>query len=510
LGVNSSAPSQQSRCHPNAVVNIPNRLTRWVFALLVIAAAVIRLVHLNGSLLSFHPTRQYRSAIIARACYYDARADVPEWARTVAAANRAMQPAGEPPVMEWLTCAAWHAIGDERLEIPHAIAVLAWMLGVIPLYLLATRVAPGSASVIAVALYLFLPYAIVASGAFQPDPLMTCCSLWALLALVRHAEDPRAHRMYVAAALIAIAALVKPMSVFLTLPVMASLAIAREGVLRAIADRRLWLLLALSVLPPGLYYGHSAMFGTLANDQMRLRFVPSLVATPFFWSGCWTMIQRVFTAPLFLGAVAGALLARSPLPRALLIGLFTGYALFAFAFTYHVPTHDYYHLPYTAAVALGLTQLFGMRRSHTWLVIAIAAAIAVGGVLEVSRRVDSGDPSRIARYEAIGELVQHDTRVVFLDGYYGYPLMYHGQISGDAWPTIDDLRAEAIDGRPVVDARTRIVRDYGRLQPRYFVVTDLESFDAQPDLQQFLDASAEVIQSTPTDRVFRFTQDGRR
>jgi hypothetical protein len=339
---------------------------------------------------------------------------------------------------------------------------------------------------------------------------MTCCSLWALLALMRHADDPRSDRMYVAAALIAIAALIKPMSVFLTVPVMASLAIAREGVSRAIADRRVWLLLALSLLPPGLYYGHSTVFGTLANDQMRLRFVPSLVATPFFWSGCWTMIQRVFTAPLFLTAVAGALLARSPLPRALLIGLFAGYVLFAFAFTYHVPTHDYYHLPYTAAVALGLTQLFGMRRSRTWFVIAVAAAIVVWGVVDSSRRVDRGDAARIGRYEAIGDLVRHDTRVVFLDGYYGYPLMYHGQISGDAWPTIDDLRAESIDGRPMVQAPARFVRDYLSLRPRYFVVTDLESFDSQPDLQEFLDARAELIESTPTDRVYRFTADRRR
>ncbi len=33
---------------------------------------------------------------------------------------------------------------------------------------------------------------------------------------------------------------------------------------------------------------------------------------------------------------------------ALLAALWIGYAAFAFAFTYHMPTHDYYHWPYIA------------------------------------------------------------------------------------------------------------------------------------------------------------------
>ena len=45
-------------------------------------------------------------------------------------------------------------------------------------------------------------------------------------------------------------------------------------------------------------------------------------------------------------------------------------------------------------------------------------------------------------YTEIGNLTQHSTKVLFLDAEYGYPLMYHAQISGDAWPNADDLAAE--------------------------------------------------------------------
>ena len=93
-------------------------------------------------------------------------------------------------------------------------------------------------------------------------------------------------------------------------------------------------------------------------------------------------------------------------------------------------------------------------------------------------------------YEEIGELTAHDTRALFLDTEYGYALMYHGQISGDSWPNRDDLAAEAIDGRPAVDAETRYVRDYADWGPRYFVVTDLGSLEASPDLQEMLERRA--------------------
>ena len=107
-------------------------------------------------------------------------------------------------------------------------------------------------------------------------------------------------------------------------------------------------------------------------------------------------------------------------------------------------------------------------------------------------------------YEEIGELTAHDTRALFLDTEYGYALMYHGQISGDSWPNRDDLAAEAIDGRPSVDAETRYLRDYADWGPRYFVITDLGSLEASPDLQDMLERRATPVGITDRYRVYRF------
>ena len=89
-------------------------------------------------------------------------------------------------------------------------------------------------------------------------------------------------------------------------------------------------------------------------------------------------------------------------------------------------------------------------------------------------------------YEEIGEACAHDGRVLFLDREYGYPLMYHARIAGDAWPSADDLAAERLGGAEPLDAAARFSRDFEDYQPHYFVATDLSSLAKQPDLEAFL------------------------
>ena len=117
--------------------------------------------------------------------------------------------------------------------------------------------------------------------------------------------------------------------------------------------------------------------------------------------------------------------------------------------------------------------------------------------------------ARLERYAQIGALAGHSTRVVFLDLEYGYPLMYHGEVSGDFWPNADDLAAESFAGTPPVDAETRFARDYADFAPTHFVVTDLESLSAQPDLERWLQKHAVPVRRTATDHVYELLPIGR-
>jgi hypothetical protein len=477
-----------------------------VLGLLMIAALAIRISQLDQSIVRFHPTRHYRSAVLARACYYDRAPGIPEWAKAVADANRVMQPAGEPPVMEWLACGAYLAAGQENIVIPRALAALAWVAGAIPLWSIVARIASPTGAALAATIYLFLPYGIVASRNFQPDPLMTLASLCAIAALLRYHERPQRARFIIAALLIGVAGLIKPMSVFLTMPAIAAVVWA------ATRGRSLFELLKLAgagLILPVLYYGYSAIAGSLVRDQMRMRFEPHLIATAFFWEGLARMASRVETLPLLALTVVGAIVGTHRLARSLLAGLLAGYLAFAIAFTYHMPTHDYYHLPYIAVVAIGMGVLFARVESRipAMVVYGLCAAIAIAGSLVAWPRLHEANAAEFERiYREIGELTAHDTRSLFLDTEYGYALMYHGQISGDSWPNRDDLAAEAIDGRPSVNAETRYVRDYADWGPRYFVVTDLGSLEASPDLQEMLERRATPVGITDRYRVYRFTR----
>ena len=481
----------------------------------MVVALGVRLHGINQSLVTFHPTRHYRSAVIARACYYDATPSVAAWARNLADAARSMQPVGEPPFMEWLACQSYRAIGHEDIRVPRIVVMICWILGAIPLYGLALRVGSVTTAMVAVALYLFMPYSIVATRSFQPDALMTLCTLIAALAVARYFESPTGSRFAAAALLVGVATVVKPMSVFLTLPVLVGMALARQRWWQVMTDRRFASLVLLGFLPATLYYGYGALFGTLARDQMRMRFVPALLTSSFFWHGWLTQIRRVFGLTLFVLALAAPAIAPRRGARFLIASLWIGYAAFAVAFTYHMPTHDYYHLPYIAVVALGVAAT--LERLHERIVgrlpptillasaCTLAALIAGWGTLQAwPRLTNPRAEATVAAYERIGELTHHDPNVLFLDLEYGYSLMYHGQLSGDSWPNTDDLAAERLGGEAPISAQDRFERDYARGKPTYFVVTDLSSLREETDLRALLDQRVTVVEQAPTYHVYKF------
>jgi 4-amino-4-deoxy-L-arabinose transferase-like glycosyltransferase len=379
-------------------------------------------------------------------------------------------------------------------------------------FVIGVRLASPTAALLAVALHLFLPYGIIASQNFQPDPLMTVASLWAIFALIRHYDDQSRGRFVVAAALVGLAGLIKPMSVFLTLPVIGLLALLHQEPIR----QRLTAAVEMAIvgmLGPLIFYGNSALRGSLVQDQMRMRFEPQLMGSMFFWGGLSRMISRVETWPLFILAVIGAIVARDKVARAVLAALFIGYFAFAVAFTYHMPTHDYYHLPYLPVIAIGVGVLLARLESFVPGAVRLAAVAVLSlvtfaaGTANAWPRMEFADAAGYAQmYREIGELTGHDRHVLFLDPEYGFSMMYHAEVSGDSWPNVDDLAAEKIDERPPIDADARFVRDYSWADPTYFIVTDLGSLDAEKDLQAMLAKRATLVRSTDRYRVYKFTK----
>ena len=69
-------------------------------------------------------------------------------------------------------------------------------------------------------------------------------------------------------------------------------------------------------------------------------------------------MSRVVGLEIFLLALAGSLIFSKKKVAGLFIGLTIGYLLYGFTFSYHISTHDYYHLPLMVQVPLGLALVF--------------------------------------------------------------------------------------------------------------------------------------------------------
>src|SRR3990172_1556642 len=94
----------------------PRRLLPTItLPLLLLLALGIRLFDLTDPPLDFHPTRQLRSAMIARGMYYAGLDDVPEWQREMATRQQDSQEALEPTILQTLVAFAYRLAGGEHL-----------------------------------------------------------------------------------------------------------------------------------------------------------------------------------------------------------------------------------------------------------------------------------------------------------------------------------------------------------------------------------------------------------
>jgi len=167
--------------------------------LLFVVALGLRLYHINEPPLNFHATRQYRSLIIAREYYFASSTSVPEWEKQVAFYSRQKQGTLEPPIMEFLVSIGYRFLGGEHVWIPRLLSSLFWLIGGGFLYLVGKRIADADAALFGTTFYLFLPFAVVASRSFQPDPLMVMLMLASVFAILRYYDAPSNARLMVAA-----------------------------------------------------------------------------------------------------------------------------------------------------------------------------------------------------------------------------------------------------------------------------------------------------------------------
>jgi len=489
-------------------------LRMMILAFLFLLAFNMRLYHLDDPPLEYHPSRQYHSAIIARAYYYDTLGAVPQWKREIANLNRKKEGLLEPPVTELLAAFIYRIAGGERLWIPRLFSSLFWLIGGAFLYRIAKRLVSTDAAVFSTAYYLFVPYGVLASRSFQPEPLMTMMVLMSILTILRYNDKPSIARLAVIVTVTAAALLVKPQCAIQIFVLFISIEISKKGFIRAFLNRDAALYFVISLLPVLAYYIYGVFISGSLQGRAEGRFIFHVLLSGFFWSGWLSRAEIVFGPMGIIGALLGLTLASGRLQKTVIAGLLASYLIFGIIFSYSIHTHDYYHLQYIPMVALCLGPLadsflsrfnapefrFKLRRAA---VICIFVIVIIASMRETyPRLLNQSADNVVSTCRIVGQLVNHSRRTIFLTWGYGAPLEYHGEISGRWWPAYDDFNWEKLKGLPELSAEQRFNKIYLGDSPEYFIITDSGEFRKQSDLRDFLAKNFAILAKTNSFLIF--------
>ncbi len=496
---------------PTALKRLRPFLTQHALILFMLALALTaRLQDLDDLPLDFHPTRQLFAALKARGMYYQSAPHIPAWQRDLAVQQLRQTGVIEPPMMETLVAQTYALLGRADLSVARIYAALAWVLGGAALYALARRLTSTAGGAAAAAFYLFLPYGIIASRSFQPDPLMVALIAGFLWAWLRWHEQRTWGWSLAAGLLGGLAIFIKTIAVFFVAGAFAGVLLGAIGLKNAFRNGQVWLAGGLILLPAALYYTYGLLVAGYLGQQFGGRFIPTLLLNPLFYLNWQNQIQAVVgRAPLALGLLGAWMFAHKP-ARGLALGLWGGYLLYALVFNYHNSTHDYYQLPLILVTALSLAPL-GQALTETWraqwhgrwaqvLLVGLLIFVLLGVSYDARRTLRRVDYRPLAgEYAALGaqiaDLGARDA-VIALSDDYGYSLAYWAWLNAQTWPAVSDLAYYQM-------VRGDAPQDFQSLfqslaaGKAFFIISDFEELARQPQLAEFLAAHYPVFAQTP-------------
>jgi 4-amino-4-deoxy-L-arabinose transferase-like glycosyltransferase len=481
----------------------------WISLGLIFAVGLgIRFFDLFDYPLDFASTRQLHSALIARGMYYQQHPEFPEWQRTLAVAQWKQEAHPEPQLLERAVALTYNLIGGENLWVARVYSILFWVIGGIGLFMLARDLAGTAGGLIALVYFLVLPYGVLASRAFQPDPLMVTLLIFTLWAINRWHKKPGWTNAILAGLLGSLAIYVKSVAVFFVAGAWIGFLVGGMGIRRALRTRQVWAIGVLSVLPYLAYYVYGMYIAGFLGNEFGMRFFPSMWLSPTFYLTWISELSSVVGFEWFIVALLAVFLIKHKALRGMFIGLLIGYVVYGMTLPYHISTHDYYQLPLIPIVALGLgvagqvlvDHLQGSRRwgySAIVLVILGVTILKSWDVIVTLKRVNY--TNEVTFWQTFGAQFEHDDKIVGLLQDYGYRLAYWGWVDTQSYMSSADFNLRTLAGQQVntTDAFEQSIK--GR---DYFVVTMFDELKHQPELDRLLYSNYKIVKESDDYVIF--------
>jgi hypothetical protein len=180
-------------------------------------------------------------------------------------------------------------------------------------------------------------------------------------------------------------------------------------------------------------------------------------------------------------------------------------------FSYHIITHTYYQLPLFVFIPLSISvvgkaifQYFTeINGSSNFARLAVIGIILVGIGFEMwTVRVDllrkdyREDPQFWA---ALGSKLGQSSSVIGLTQDYGNLLAYWGWKTVEQWPTTGDQNLRQLAGKGKTFDEIFANRIEGQ---QYFLVTNFNQFDSQPDLKEKLFSTYPIVEQNSEYIIF--------
>jgi hypothetical protein len=473
-----------------------------LFSLIVVftIALAIRLYDLTDLPLDFHPTRQLLSAIKARGLYYETQPDgVPTWKLEAAIRQAKLKADVEPVVFERLVAYTYRFTG-ERLWMARIYSSIFWLIGGIFLFMLVRDLVSFDGAIFSSAYYLFLPYAIIASRSFQPDPLMVMFILAFWWIFSRWVDFPSRTNSFLGGLLGGLAIFIKFSAAFFVIGAALGMSLSRFTFRELSRNVQVWIMALLGILPAAAYLVYGIFVrGDLAS-QFSGRFIPALLVSPVNYLQWETKASLAAGGIFIMLGLLGFFFVKDSKLRNFMFGLWSGYLLYGMFFNYHVATHDYYHLPLIPIVAVSLSALgdgFFARlaepsprpwaRGAMFLILLFGLLSVVWNVRNQLKEVDYRPEA--VMWAEIGDRLLDD-RVIALTQDYGSRLEYWGWMTAATWPYVGDINY--VDLRGGSFSFDHLFNEYASKRD-FFLVTDLEELDRQKELKDKLFTSYLVL-----------------
>lgn len=477
----------------------------WVSLAVLLAALglAVRLYSLTAPPLDFHPTRQFHSLIMARGMFYQNNPAIPPALQDQAVQQWKAEGIIEPPFLENLVAFTYRLTGREVFWAGRLYSMIFWMVGGLGLYLLCRLYLPAPACLVGLGFYLTLPFGVFASRSFQPDPLMTALLIFAWWAFACWMKLHSWKWALFSGLLGGIAVLVKSTSIFLVAPIWAAGVLLDGGLRKALRSGQVWAL-ALLTVAPSLLYMLNGLFGSgqLAG-QLSLRFFPSYWIDPAFYLRWYGQLSEVFSLPWLILALLGLVFLPNRQSRIIGWGAWAGYLLMGFALSHHISTHSYYHLPLLPVAGLSLAALaqagFSALPEPRRLLALLAGLILVGGAFfsawDARTAIKhANQPDEPAFWQEMADKMGQNASVVGITPDYGYRLEYWGWITPSNWLSSNEQTLRESAGQIIDFSKTFKEMTANK---QYFLITQLDELDRQPELKAYLEKNYALFASGP-------------